>query len=59
MNTIYKYKKGNMTINNFGDNKGAMVNYYNNIRVKNYVEVVTAGYSVEDRGYCVNVVYKK
>ena len=59
MTTIYKYKKDNMTINNFGDNKGAMVNYYNNIRNKDYTELVVSGYDADEKGWCVKVKNKK
>lgn len=52
-------RKGNLTIKNFGDNKGAMINYYNNIRNKEYVEMVVSTYDVDENGYCVEIVYKK
>ena len=53
------YKKGNLTIKNFKDNKGAAINYFNNIKNKEYVNNVSVGYSVEDNGYCVTIEYKK
>ena len=51
-------RKGNMTIKNFRDNKGAMINYYNNIRNKEYVEMVIGTYDAVEKGYCVEIVYK-
>ena len=51
------YKKGLLTIKNFGKNKGAAIKYFNNIRNKDYVEY--CGFSVEDNGYCVDIFYKK
>lgn len=52
-------KKGQVTIKNFADNKSAMVNYFNNIRTKNYVEMVCCGFLVPEKGWCVKIVYKK
>lgn len=52
-------RKGNLTIKNFGDNKGAMINYYNNICNKEYVEMVVSAYDVDENGYCVEIIYKK
>ena len=52
-------KKGQVTIKNFADNKSAMVNYFNNIRTKNYVEMVCCGFLVPEEGWCVKIVYKK
>ena len=52
-------KKGQVAIKNFGNNKGAMVNYFNNIRNKNYVERICCGFSVADKGWCVEITYKK
>ena len=51
-------RKGNLTIKNFGNNKGAMINYYNNIRNQEYVEMVIGTYDVAEKGYCVEIVYK-
>ena len=52
-------RKGNLTIKNFGNNKSAMISYYNNICNKEYVEMVINTYDVEEQGYCVEIVYKK
>lgn len=53
------YKRGFVTIKNFEYNKSAAINYFNNIKNKNYVECCEFGFSVKDNGYCVNILYKK
>lgn len=53
------YKRGLLTIKNFGDNKSAAIKYFNNIKNKDYVEYCGCGFSVEDNGYCVDISYKK
>lgn len=53
------YKKGEVTIKNFGSNKGASINYYNNIKNKDYVEMVWGGFDMVENGYCVHIIYRK
>lgn len=53
------YKKGNFTIKNFGFNKGAAINYFNNVKDKEYIQTVCMGFNVEENGYCVQMIYRK
>ena len=52
-------KKGNVTIKNFKANKAASIRYYNNIKDKDYVYFVWRSYDVAEKGYCVEIIYKK
>jgi len=53
------YKKGNVTIKNFGFNKGAAINYFNNVKDKEYVETAYITYDTIENGYCVEMIYRK
>lgn len=50
---------GKTIVKNFGDNKGAAINYFNNICKKDYVECVDKAWNVKEQGYCVTIIYKK
>lgn len=58
MTNINTTKKGNVTIKNFGKNKGAAINYYNNIKNKSYVSFVGCGFNAKEKGYCVEIIYR-
>ena len=51
-------KRNGLTIKNFGSNKGAMINYYNNVKNKDYVKFVFGGFNCKEKAYCVEIVYK-
>lgn len=53
------YKRGNYTVKNFGFNKGAAINYFNNTKDKEYIQTVCVGFNVEENGYCVEMIYRK
>lgn len=53
------YKRGNVTIKNFKDNKAAAIKYFNNIKNKEYVETACVAYDTMENGYCVEMIYKK
>lgn len=52
-------KKGYTTIKNFKVNKGAAINYFNNIAKKDYVKHASMSFNTEENGYCVFIIYKK
>lgn len=56
METIRVNKK--VTVKNFKANKGAAINYFNNITKKDYVEMTSMEFSTEYNGYCVMIIYK-
>ena len=58
MTNINTIKKGNVTIKNFGQNKGAAINYYNNVKNKGYVNVIACGFIATQKGWCVEIIYK-
>ena len=53
------YKKGNVTIKNFGNNKGAAINYFQNVRTKDYVKSAAMCFYYEDAAFVVMLEYKK
>ncbi len=53
------YKRGLLTIKNFGNDKKAMLAYFNNISSKPYVKNCGCGYRVADTAYCVEICYYK
>lgn len=58
MTNINTTKKGNVTIKNFGQNKGAAINYYNNVKNKCYVNFIACGFIVTQKGWYVKIIYK-
>jgi hypothetical protein len=58
MMDINTTKKENVTIKNFGQNKKAAINYYNNVKNKGYVNVIAYGFIVTQKGWCVKIIYK-
>lgn len=59
MTNIITKKQGEVTIKNFGQNKGASINYYNNIKNKEYIEFACCCFDGEEKAWCVEIVYKK
>lgn len=52
-------KTKNSTIKNFGNNKVAMIKYYNSIKNKKYVEMTTASFNTTQKAWCVEIFYTK
>ena len=53
------YKKGEVIIKNFGNNRKSARDYYFNNLDKDYIEFMTCGYVGEEKGYVVEIIYKK
>jgi len=53
------YKEGNVIIKNFGSNKGAAINYYNNVKEKDYISSAAMCFYYKDAAFVVMLEYKK
>jgi len=53
-------RRNGMTIKSFGNNKGAAIRYYNNIRMKDYIRLVSWGRDYKDpHNFQVYIIYAK